>query len=134
MTKTTIKSAALLLPLSLSLILGTAGCVSTGSSQPQTQAAALCFNESILPVPGGFLASNFGSASQTPQDDEYKGYILRYQDGSLQPFIDGKGRLNRPSAMAIYKDQLFVTEKNELVIYDLVHKGKAPQSIKFYAS
>ncbi len=51
MTKTTIKSAALLLPLSLSLILGTAGCVSTGSSQPQTQAAALCFNEAFCPYP-----------------------------------------------------------------------------------
>lgn len=58
---------------------------------------------------------------------------MRYQDGKLFPLIDGSGRLNRPTALALYHNQLFVTECSELVIYDSTNPQAAPNVVSFPA-
>lgn len=65
MNKTLTKLSCVLLPALLSL--------SACSSPEPTATAQLRFNESVLPLGDGFLASNFGSAALTPKSDERKG-------------------------------------------------------------
>lgn len=86
----------------------------------------LLFNESLLEYKGGILISNYG----TYDKDESKGYILYYKNGILNSFIN-QGILNKPTAMAVYKNKLYVCDKNQLKIFNLKNLNEEPSIITF---
>ena len=85
-----------------------------------SNAAEISFNESVLPYKGGLLISNEGSRDMTKNS----GYILYYKKGKFKTLIDKK-TLYKPAAMAVYKNKLYVCDRDKLKIFDLknVNKG-----------
>lgn len=86
----------------------------------------ISYNESLLPYKGGILISNCG----TTDESHAVGYILYYKNGTLKPFIK-KGSLNKPSAMAVYKNKLYVCDKNQLKVFNLRKLTANPTIITF---
>lgn len=118
--------------LSLSIII--LGVISLGSNALAQEGTSpkIVFNESVYVDDDYVLLSNFGSETSSPKALEKKGYILSYKNGALDLLVDGSGVLNRPTAMAIYKDKLYVTEPSALVTFDLNNLTKNPKFIKTF--
>ncbi len=114
----------IVLALSVFLMLGTASFAQTNKN------TNLRFNESVLPYNNGLLISNYGTQSHTPKENEITGYIVYYKNKKLKQFIPADGILNQPTAMAVYKNKLYICNKRNIVVYNLTNK-KISQIIGF---
>lgn len=80
------------------------------------------YNESLLPYKGGILISNFGFSMSIK---DKCGYILYYKKGKLNTFIP-TGNLNKPTGMAIYKNKLYICDRDRLWVYSLKNLNEKP--------
>ena len=80
------------------------------------------FNESVLPYNGGVLISNYGTENHTPKENEIRGNIVYYKNKKVKQFIPADGILNLPTAMAIYKNKLYICNRKNIVVYNLNNK------------
>ena len=83
------------------------------------------FNESVLPYNNGLLISNYGTQEHTPKENEITGNIVYYKNKKIKSFIPAKGILNQPTAMAVYKNKLYVCNRKNIVVYNLTSKKLA---------
>lgn len=90
-------------------------------SMPASANSEIRYNESLLPYKGGILISNMCSLSV----QDKCGYILYYKDGKLKTFI-ARGILNKPTAMAVYKNKLYICDRDRIWIYNLKNLNKEP--------
>ena len=83
------------------------------------------YNESLLPYKGSILISNMGSLLSTDK----KGYILYHKNGKSDIFIP-TGILNKPTAMAVYKNKLYICDRDRIWRYNLKNLNEKPLCIK----
>lgn len=91
----------------------------------------LRFCESTYPLDGKLLIANFGSEILNPLNNEGKGYILSYSDGTLAPFISSDGNLSAPKGMFEKHNCLYICDVNKIVVYDLNSLSSPLQIIHF---
>lgn len=89
------------------------------------------FCESTYPYQGGLLIANFGSQELNPLNREGKGYILYYKEGKMETLIPATGVLNAPKGMFERGGYLFISDVNQIVVYNLNKLAVAPQIIRF---
>lgn len=89
----------------------------------------ISFSESVYPYNDGLLISNFGK-SMNPAPTENFGYIIFRKDGVNQMLVEG---LNKPTAMLVKNNFLFVCDSDVLKVFDLNNLNAAPKIIKFAA-
>ncbi len=106
-----------------------AGCTTAGANKTISDGIRFC--ESTYPFEGGILIANFGTDRLNPLNTEGKGYILRYKDGRVEPFIPNDGNLSAPKGMYERDGSLYVCDVNKLVVYDLNARDEAPRVIVF---
>lgn len=92
---------------------------------------SLRFCESTYPYDGGLLIANFGTEELNPLNNERKGYILFYKDGSVSTYIPADGNLNAPKGMFETDGYLFICDVNKIVVYNLNDRTEKPQTIRF---
>ena len=81
-------------------------------SQVSYSAPQIRFCESVFPYKNGILIPNYGSDNIKARSDEYKGYILFLKNNKLHNFIPPNGILKQPTAMTVYKNNLFICDCN----------------------
>ncbi len=91
----------------------------------------ICFNESLLVYNNCILIPNFGQPPHTKERAKAAGYILYYKNNKLQEYIPPDGNLEYPTAMAVHRKNLFICNRNNLLIYDITNLKKQPQKITF---
>ena len=101
-------------------------------SQVSYSAPQIRFCESVFPYKNGILIPNYGSDNIKARSDEYKGYILFLKNNKLHNFIPPNGILKQPTAMTVYKNNLFICDINKLWIYNLKNLQNPPAKIDFY--
>lgn len=89
-------------------------------------ASEISFNESVLPYKGGLFISNKGSRDM----NKICGFVLYYKNGEFKTVIN-KGALYKPTAMAVYKNKLYVCDRDKLKIFDLKKLTKNPTELTF---
>ena len=94
----------------------------TGLSFADTTNTNFRFNESVLPYNNSLLISNYGTQEHTPKENEITGNIVYYKNKKIKTFIKPNGILNQPTAMAVYKNRLYVCNRKNIVIYNLTNK------------
>ena len=91
-------------------------------------AGEISFNESVLPYRGGLFISNEGSRDM----NKNSGFILYYKKGKFETLIN-KEVLYKPTAMAVYKNKLYVCDRDKLKIFELKSPNKNPLELSFSA-
>lgn len=89
------------------------------------------FCESTLPYNDLLLVANFGTEELDPLNTKGKGYISAIDaKGNTSTFIACDGNLSAPKGMSIYKNHLFVSDVNKIVVYNLKDLNAKPQIVE----
>lgn len=103
----------------------------TAQEQVTKYTEGLRFCESTLPYNDLLLVANFGTEELDPLNTKGRGYIAAIDaKGKTSTFIACDGNLSAPKGMAIYKDHLFISDVNKVVVYDLTDKTAEPQTVE----
>lgn len=100
---------------------------------PDVISGSLKFCESTLWNGETLYIANFGHDGESPEplNNHGKGYISKYENGTLSTFIAPDGNLHAPKGMAIKDDYLFIADVEKIVVYQISDPQRAPQIITF---
>ena len=93
----------------------------------------LKFCEGTVVYDSAILVSNFGTDRLDPLNTSKCGYILKYSNKKLEPFIPCDSILSAPKGMAIQDDYLYIADVGSVVVYNLKDKKAKPTVIEFPA-
>lgn len=99
------------------------------ATQPTVVSEGLRYCESTYPYEKGVLVGNFGSTQLDPLNSEVRGYIAYLHDGVTEVLIPADGNLSAPRGMYLRDGQLFISDVNKVVVYNLKQPGTAPQVV-----